>query len=297
MGLLWPWSILSPLNPLDAAEYFDKFFEKPWRELYQGRLISVPDMPAGYLPVLFSSKLPEVALVLGLTGAVGASMGRYLPVNRRAALFAVALAVFLPIAFAMVARPALYNGLRHFIFVVPPFAVLGGIAMAWLLERARGFGKMPAGALIAIFIGGVTLPLIDMVRLHPYQYTAFNHAYGGVKKAQNNFMLDYWGLAFKQAADELRARLKTSADHPPAGRRWVVAICGNQATAQVELGPEFETTYNEKQADFAMALGTYYCQYLQAPILADIVREGVVYARVYDMRGRPTEPLLTTPPP
>src|SRR5450759_1651754 len=36
MGLLWPWSVLSPLNPLHAAEYFDTFFEKPWQELYEG---------------------------------------------------------------------------------------------------------------------------------------------------------------------------------------------------------------------------------------------------------------------
>ena len=42
MGLLWPWSVQSPLNPLHAAEYFDTFFEKPWDELYDGRLISSP---------------------------------------------------------------------------------------------------------------------------------------------------------------------------------------------------------------------------------------------------------------
>ena len=30
MGLLWPWSVVSPLNPLHAAEYFDTVFEKPW---------------------------------------------------------------------------------------------------------------------------------------------------------------------------------------------------------------------------------------------------------------------------
>ena len=33
MGLLWPWSVLMPLNPLYAIEYFDTFFEKPWKEL------------------------------------------------------------------------------------------------------------------------------------------------------------------------------------------------------------------------------------------------------------------------
>ena len=53
MGLLWPWSIVSPLNPLHAAEYFDTFFEKPWEELYLGQQIPVPDMPPSYLPVLF----------------------------------------------------------------------------------------------------------------------------------------------------------------------------------------------------------------------------------------------------
>src|SRR5664279_685518 len=54
MGLLWPWSILAPLNPLRAAEYFDKFFEKPWREMYEGALIPVTQMPASYVPVSYT---------------------------------------------------------------------------------------------------------------------------------------------------------------------------------------------------------------------------------------------------
>jgi len=65
----------------------------------------------------------------------------------------------------------------------------------------------------------------------------------------------------------------------------------------VELGPQFGTTFNRKTADFAVALGTFYCQHLRHPIMAEIVREGVVYARVYDLRGGPTPNLLTVPPP
>src|SRR5664279_3028645 len=80
MGLLWPWSVLSPLNPLYAAEYFDTFFEKPWQELYEGRLINVPDMPASYLPHLFMLKLPEIMLALGLIGTAGA----FAAITRRA---------------------------------------------------------------------------------------------------------------------------------------------------------------------------------------------------------------------
>ena len=300
MGLLWPWSVLSPLNPLYAAEYFDTFFEKPWQELYEGRLINVPDMPASYLPHLFMLKLPEIMLALGLIGTAGAFAAitrRAVPANRRAAVLMVALAAILPVALAIMARPALYNGLRHFIFVVPPFAALGGLAMAWLAESACRHGKAALAALAAMFIAGIAMPVSDMVRLHPYQYTAFNLLSGGVRGAQDKYMLDYWGLAFKQAADELRTRLAAASEHPPQGRRWVVAICGPQASAQVELGPQFETTFDRKTADFALALGTFYCRHLQHPIMATIEREGVVYAQVYNLRGGPPPQLLTTPPP
>jgi len=272
MGLLWPWSILAPLNPVRAAEYFDKFFEKPWRELYAGKIISVTVMPVDYLPRLFALKLPEIMLMLGL-------------------------AAILPILVAILAHPAFYNGLRHFVYVVPPFAAIGGLAGAWLFDRAHASGKVATGALVAIFVGGLALPISDMVRLHPYQYTAFNWASGGVQMAHDNYMLDYWGLAFKQAGAALRAKLDAMHLKPPGGRRWTVEICGPQRPAEVTLGPEFETTWDRKRADFAMMLGTFYCRDLTAPILVEINREGIDYARVYDIRGRPVPNLLTEPPP
>ena len=300
MGLLWPWSIVSPLNPLDAAEYFDKFFEKPWKELFEGRLIWVPEMPVTYLPHLFALKLPVVMLVfgaIGLAGIIVILMRGCTGLNRRGALLALALAVLLPIVLAIISHPAFYNGLRHFVFVVPPFAAAGGLAFGWLFARARFHGWPQIAAVCAVFAAGVSMPLIDMVRLHPLQYVSFNAFAGGIRQAQHNFMLDYWGVAFKQASDELKARLKISAEKPPRGRRWIVAICGPQLAAQQVLGPQFETTFNEKQADFAMAVGAYYCEYLKAPIIVEVEREGVVFARVYDLRGSPTPELLTEPPP
>jgi hypothetical protein len=300
MGLLWPWSVLAPLNPVRAAEYFDSFFEKPWREMYAGKLFPVTQMPASYLPHLFALKLPEIMLALGLAGALGAlvalASGK-LPLTRRANLLLVTAFAFLPVIVAMVTHPALYNGLRHFVFVVPPFAVLGGLAGAWLLYRAKAFGTWAVAAVTAIFIGGLVLPISDMVRLHPYQYTAFNRASGGVRMAHDNYMLDYWGLAFKQAGEALKAKLNEMGLKPPAGRRWTIEICGPQRPAEVALGPDFETTWDRKRADFAMMLGTFYCRDLTAPVLVEIDRAGIEYARVYDIRGRPVPNLLTEPPP
>lgn len=301
MGLLWPWSVLSPLNPMLASDYFSEFFEKPWREMFQGRLIFVPDMPASYLPTLFALKLPEIMLTLGFTGTAGAMIafrqGR-VPLHRGAALFVVVFAVLFPILVAIVARPALYNGLRHFVFVTPPFAVLGGLGGAALLTAARPYGARAAAAMASVFMAGVALPISDIARLQPFQYTAFNWASGGVVAAQDNYMLDYWGLAFKQAAEGLRATLEARKEKPPGGRRWVVEICGPQPPAEIALGPQFETTWDRKTADFAMMLGTYYCRDdLRAPLLVSIRRESVTYARVYDIRGRLAPNLLTVPPP
>jgi hypothetical protein len=300
MGLLWPWSVLAPLNPIRAVEYFDTFFEKPWREMYAGRLYAVTDMPASYLPHLFVLKLPEIMLALGLAGAVGAfipARRREFPLTRRANLVLVTASAFLPVAVAMLTHPALYNGLRHFVFVVPPFAVLGGLAGAWIFRQARDIGAWAMAAFSALLIGGLALPISDMIRLHPYQYTAFNWASGGVRMAHANYMLDYWGLAFKQAGEALRSKLHSMGLKPPAGRRWTIEICGPQRPAEVALGPDFETTWDRKRADFAMMLGTFYCRDLTAPVLVEIEREGVDFARVYDIRGQPVPNLLTEPPP
>ena len=68
MGLIWPWSIIEPGNPFQAATYFSHFFEKPWKEMFDGALVSVPDMPWSYLPTLFALQLPEVLLGLSIAG-------------------------------------------------------------------------------------------------------------------------------------------------------------------------------------------------------------------------------------
>ena len=300
MGLLWPWSILAPLNPMRAAEYFDKFFEKPWREMYAGKLYAVTDMPASYLPHLFALKLPEIMLVLGTGGAVGTLIAltrQKLPLTQRANYLLVTMAALLPVTVAILAHPAFYNGLRHFVFVVPPFAAIGGLAGGWIFEKVRPLGKLAVSAVTAAFLACLALPVSDMVRLHPYEYTTFNWASGGVRMAHDNYMLDYWGLAFKQAGEALRVKLDAMHLKPPRGRRWTVEICGPQRPAEVALGPDFETTWDRKRADFVMMLGTYYCRDLTARILVEIEREGVDYARVYDIRGRPVPKLLTEPPP
>jgi hypothetical protein len=300
MGLIWPWSIIQFDNPFHALTYFSHFFEKPWKEMFDGALVLVPDMPWSYLPTLFALQLPEVLLALLGAGIVGTFV--VLPrtdvtARRKTILLMLMLAATLPIAIAIVKRPALYNGIRHFIFVVPPMTILGGVSFAWVMKWLGTNRRNWQPVVLAVFIFGLLLPLGEMIRLHPYQYTHFNHIAGTVRGADDRFMLDYWGLAFKQASDGLREQLDERQEVPPHGRKWKVAVCGPQRPAQVALGPDFTIGWDSHAADFAMTLGEFYCKGLTAPVMVEIKRDDVVFARVYDIRGRSISNLLSIPAP
>ncbi len=110
--------------------------------LFDGQLIPVTDMPRSYVPTLFALQLPELMLALGLCGD-GRRNRRHAragdrstaDAGRRAAFLSLVLAVSLPILITVVTRPYIYNGVRHLVFVLPPFAVLGGLAAAWIAPR------------------------------------------------------------------------------------------------------------------------------------------------------------------
>jgi hypothetical protein len=297
MALVWPWAA-DPRNALHAIEYFSHFFEAPWQELFGGQRIAVPDMPRSYVPTLFALKLPELFLVLGFSGAAGAVVAATradLSLRRRAVFLLLALCALSPLAVTIALRPAMYNGIRHFIFVLPPLAVLGGLAGAFVVETIARWSRIATIAAVLLLLAGIAAPVIGMVRLHPFEYAYFNTLSGGAHAARGRYMLDYWGLAFKQASQALLEKLFETHEAKPAGRRWKIAVCGPHRSPQVELGPDFETTWEPQGSDFAMSLGEFYCKTLDAPLLVEVVRDGVTFARVYDIRGRSFDTLLTQP--
>jgi hypothetical protein len=300
MGLVWPWAVLSPLNPFRAVSYFSNtfLFVNPWRQLFDGQLILVTDMPRSYVPTLFALTVPGLTLALGLAGTVGAIIAlggdRDNMLGRRAALFATVLTAMLPILITIVARPPMYDGIRHFVFTLPPFAVLGGVSGAWIVRWLERQGRTAIVAGSLILCSGIAFPIIDMVRMHPYEYAYFNRIAGGVAGARPRYMLDYWGLSLTQASRELR-RLVADRHETPRHGTWKVAVCGPDTSVKVALGTQFTITRDPRGADFAMLLGELSCAKLDAPVILEIEREGVIYTRVYDIRDRSVSTPLTVP--
>ena len=254
--------------------------------LFDGALVSSLNLPSAYVPGYALVKLPDAVLVLFFI-SVPLAIWRFvraLGMGDRTVVFGysvLVLGIFFPPLFAIVLKSAHYDALRHFIFVLPPLAVLIGVevaaALAWLSKRQQMFGAM-AGVAVAL---GLASPVADMVRLHPYAYTYYNQMAGGVAGAQGRYELDYWATSYREAARWLR----TSNVVPEQGLVNVY-VCGPTDSAARFLPGRFEIVKNIDQAHFFIGFTRWTCDSLvDAPTVYSVSRAGVRFASVKDLRG------------
>ncbi len=290
MALVWPWSVTEPLNPFRAVEYFSHFFEKPWKEMFDGMALPVPEMPRQYVPQLFLLKEPEIFLALGIAGTAGAlvaALRRDIATSRRAIYLLLAFAGVFPIALAVLTKPAMYNGIRHFVFVAPALAVLGGLAGAWI----------GASAVAAVAAGGRTcgrgapgrpVPAGERdgeaasLSVHPFQRHRRRHSRRrrSLHARLLGPLLQTGGAGVAGAADgriadpDRRAALAGRRSADRCGRRR--SSWGRNSSPPGTPGaPISPSPWASSTAPTS-----------PAPVMVEIEREGVVYARVYDIRGR-----------
>ena len=122
------------------------------------------------LPTWFAITTPEFYAVAFAMGLVALALRRRTtePVNARGSAI-IAVAIALPITGAVITKPALYDGLRHFLFVFPPMAAPAGIAVSgFTAAEAIPWVARAAGLSVLVVAAGTTL--VDMTVLHPNQY-------------------------------------------------------------------------------------------------------------------------------
>jgi len=218
MLVWWPYGQISPiLNPLRALRRSANFTDYDAVALYRGKLIPSDSLPWHYLPTWFSITLPEfygVILSIGLVALVTRRLSRQSPgagsdPDGQSKLLFLVFATCFPVTTAMAMRPILYDGTRHFLFVVPALAVLTGVTLTWLLSTvlSRPLKIVTVSALVAL--GGITAA--DMFRLHPYEYAFFNRSFGGLRAALGRYETDYWGVSHKEGVDWLISNYKPDA--------------------------------------------------------------------------------------
>lgn len=203
MILPWPWShahpVLNPLRAMSVAASFSSVYDV----LFNGHVYASDALPRYYLLQYLAITIPPATLVLvlgglattwreGLRGADGRADGVRLLLLAWAGV---------PVAMAVLRRPNLYDGMRHFIFVLPALAIWAGWGADRLGQALRHrFGPVAAGVVLALALGSTVVPL---VRLHPYQYTYVSALGGGMDRLEERLETDYWLTSYREAAEWL----------------------------------------------------------------------------------------------
>src|SRR5437764_5018584 len=256
MLVFWPWAQRDPIDhPLRALAFFShETF--PFNTLFDGRFVPAGDLPWEYLPTYILLALPELVLVLLVVAAAVAALGlmRRDVWRRRETvlgLFLLGFTIVFPVAYAIAIKAVLFDGMRHFIFVLPPIAV----AAALVADRAlAALWNMPYRQLVYATLGLYGMfHLGTMVMLHPDQYVYYNAFVGGVEGAQRKFKLDYWANSYAEAVRGLEAYLNAEYGADFEEREFTVAVCGPPISARYYFPGNFRLTHQAKTADFFIA--------------------------------------------
>jgi hypothetical protein len=192
-------------NPVGGiVDMLTAMSDYPWpgRVLFDGEFIRAYNLPAIYLPVWLAITTPVLTLAAAAAGFVW-MLWRWpamAPLSRVLVVFIFLQAFFLPLT-SILGGATYYDGLRHFMFVLPVAAVAASV----LLVRAySSIARRAARIAFVAVVGAGYLPVLaDMHALHPYEPVYFNRAFGGLAAADGRFETDYWGLSLREGAEWL----------------------------------------------------------------------------------------------
>jgi hypothetical protein len=111
------------------------------------------------------------------------------------------------LSYVLIRKPALYDGLRHFMFILPPIFIFTGFVFEILIDYVVPLW-LRAGVLLTLLLPG----LAGIVQLHPYEYSYYNSFVGGTGKAFRHYETEYWLTCYKEAVEMLNERISQPVD-------------------------------------------------------------------------------------
>jgi hypothetical protein len=280
----WPWAALGLFNPVRGLFAFAKF-QYPIETLLAGETFEMAKVPRWYIPAYLAIKLPIVAL-LGAAIAVLAAIAGLREQRARETAFVAFTAAF-PVACQVILRGPAFSGLRHFLFVLPPIAVLAGIGfdtvLAWLEARLRG---MAIAAKVALALA-LAWPASQIVRLHPFESLYFNELVGGLSGASTRYDTDYWVNSMHEMVAGLESYLDRENAQQP--QQYFVAVCGERLAFEKEADlrkGRLRWAEGDQPADFFIAPTHNRCDtVIDGKVIVTVERMGVPIGVVKDRRS------------
>lgn len=222
MLVSWPYLWESPLKNFFQVFLFMSDNPTGLQVLFGGEIYRAYELPRRYLPTLLGITLTESVWPLFILG-FGVSfwklvvsirrrwLGKLSPstVNRPLSTdYWLLLTSFLiPFLYVLLLRPPMYDGFRHFLFILPPVFVTCGLGVEAIFQAAKkvGSGSAALNWLRAVVSLVLILPgILGAAQLHPYEYAYYNSLVGGTGGAFRVYETDYWLTCYKEAVEQIQ---------------------------------------------------------------------------------------------
>jgi hypothetical protein len=296
MILAWPWAALSPLNPIRGLFAFSEF-QYAIRTLFDGRVYEMADVPRVYVPFYLFIRLPlmtQAGAALAMLSLLWRPLKRGSVRCRELALLLTM--VLLPLGCQALVHGPAFSGMRHFLFVLPPLAMLAGVGLSEVLDTMAVRSRRLASAAVAVMCAAFLSEGIMLARLHPYENLAYNAVVGGLPGAFRRYDLDYWFNSMPEAIRILEAfvRETTPLDGIKSPAVYSVAVCGERpafdhTVTLPQLRWDFRSEWEE--SEFFIAPTHMNCDRdLDGAIVGRVERLGVPIAYVKDRRAIVKQP-------
>jgi hypothetical protein len=214
--LTWPYLWPDPLNRFIDVIRFMSANPTQLAVLFQGQILRSDLLPRRYLPTLLGLTLTEplwplfgaglilsfikVGIQAGSSDKKSSTPEKENPADHPRnppSRYEYGLAFawfFIPVLYVIIRTPPMYDGFRHFLFILPPVFLFAGFTIQVISKLLKPrFLKL-------ILLSLLLMPGILIAgQLHPYEYTYYNSLTGWTGGAFRSFETDYWLTCYKEA--------------------------------------------------------------------------------------------------
>ena len=200
--LTWPYLGINVIPNAQELLYLRTNF--PWQHtvIFQGEELHGTQLPGHYLLTWFAIATPLMILIPALLSPLIIKK-RF---HNRIFILLLLVLVTNTILYTII-RPLVYDGLRHFLFLVPMISTLGVIAIVEYFKHAQRKFIKPVIAIIILI--NIAVIARQIVSLHPYQYIFFNSFVGGLQGAHKKYDTEYWGASYNEAINWFKENIAT----------------------------------------------------------------------------------------
>jgi hypothetical protein len=157
--------------------------------------------------------------------------------------FLLIFSLILNFSIYFLSRPHMYDGLRHFMFVLPIMGVLAAVSFIEIMKYGTAWVRNGIGLFVVV---NAVLVLISYQQLFPYQYIYFNELVGGLRRAGQHYETDYWGASFREATLWVKEHTEKE------GRTVTVHTCAHPFISVYYFAPHMQWVAKPWEAEYSI---------------------------------------------